>query len=117
MERIMALSDLPREGWKNKNGTAERACNCGSWRDHWLKFSKAGMWPQICAVDGCNNIAEVGAHVYHPQVGGERIAPMCRSCNKAVDAFTLKGRTPLPLANVSETCGRPQEDTRGSLYL
>lgn len=26
-------------GWKNKVGTAERACKCGSWKNHWIKFS------------------------------------------------------------------------------
>lgn len=28
---------VPCDGWKNKNGTSERSCKCGSWKTHWEK--------------------------------------------------------------------------------
>lgn len=31
---------LTCKGWKNKNGTSERNCKCGSWKDHWIKTAK-----------------------------------------------------------------------------
>ncbi len=45
----------------------------------------------------------LGAHVYHPDVKGERIVPMCDSCNKVSDKFNLKGGTMIPSANKT-TC-------------
>ena len=37
-------------GWKNKVGTADRACKCGSWKNHWIKFSDKA-WPAKCSVE------------------------------------------------------------------
>ena len=96
---------LPNNGWANKKGTASRDCNCGSWKQHWINFTK-DEWPSTCSVFGCNSSAELGAHVYHPDVEGERIAPMCDSCNKKTDIINLKGSTKLPKANISQTCGK-----------
>ena len=90
-------------GWKNKVGTAERACKCGSWKNHWIKFS-GKSWPSTCSVSGCNNKATVGAHVYNKNVSGEKIIPACDSCNKRADAFSLKAGVTLVSANKSETC-------------
>jgi hypothetical protein len=43
---------LPASGWANKSGTTPRSCNCGSWKDHWIKFAKK-PWPDSCSVSGC----------------------------------------------------------------
>lgn len=81
---------LPISGWKNKNGTSQRTCSCGSWQKHWGKqVMKA--WPSQCYVSGCLNRPTVGAHLINSQVSGERIAPLCDSCNKRTDTFSLKG--------------------------
>lgn len=94
---------LPGSGWKNKNGTSDRDCKCGTWKQHWINFSKKD-WPSSCRVSDCNSAATLGAHIYHADVAGERISPMCNSCNGLSGSFSLKGSTNLPSASTSETC-------------
>jgi hypothetical protein len=109
LEDIMGL---PASGWKNKGGTASRpVCKCGSWKNHWTNYS-GQKWPNICSVDGCQEEAEVGAHIRNPDVEGEYIAPFCSSCNTAgTDTnFTLRTGINLVSANRSETCECKKED-------
>lgn len=96
---------LPCDGWKNKVGTGERSCSCGTWSQHWINFSNK-KWPKTCSVSGCSNEATLGAHVYNHNVSGERIVPMCNSCNKLKDEFSLKGGVTAVHANQSKTCGK-----------
>lgn len=95
---------LPRNGWKNKSGTSDRSCACGSWRQHWIN-NCSKEWPKYCSVDGCTNKATLGAHIYNSNAAGEWIAPFCESCNKRNDEFSLKGKTTLVSANKNKTCG------------
>lgn len=91
---------ISSSGWGNKVGTADRSCNCGSWKQHWI--NKTGdNWPNTCSVSGCSSAATLGAHVYHNAVQGERIVPMCAECNALTDKFSLKGGTKIPSANKS----------------
>lgn len=90
-------------GWKNKRGTGNRNCRCGSWKQHWLNFSGRG-WPNNCCVKWCGEEAEVGAHIFNLRVSGEKIVPMCRACNNRDDNFDLNADTVLVSANQSETC-------------
>lgn len=86
----MALSN---SGWKNKVGTSDRKCDpCGSWMDHWKTFA-GSIWPSYCAVDNCYSSATLGAHIYHEDVAGERIVPMCNSCNKIQSSLNFKAGT------------------------
>lgn len=94
---------LPIHGWKNKNGTSERNCRCGSWKNHWCNFSNK-EWPTICSANDCLNKPTVGAHVFNEAVSGERIVPFCDSCNKRVGEITLRGGVTVVLANVKNTC-------------
>ena len=96
---------ISADGWKNKNGTGDRLCKCGSWKQHWINYSKKS-WPSTCSVSGCNNAPSLGAHIINSSVSGEKIVPMCDSCNKKTGEFSLKGGIALVNANVSETCGR-----------
>lgn len=91
-------------GWSNKKGTSIRSCKCGSWQQHWLNYSNQ-PWPQNCSVDGCFSSPTLGAHIYNPQVKGEKIIPMCNSCNQLEYSFNLRGSISLVSANTSETCG------------
>lgn len=95
---------LPCNGWKNKTGTSNRTCTCGSWKQHWINYTSKN-WPSVCAVEGCNNNATVGAHIYNSNAEGEWIAPMCESCNKKTGEFALKNHTALVPANKAKTCG------------
>lgn len=82
--------DLPLNGWKNKNNTAERTCSCGSWKNHSGK-----QWPKECCVADCHNFATLGAHIYNSFSGdsSEYIVPACDSCNQNKDVFSLKQGT------------------------
>lgn len=96
---------ITASGWKNKVGTKDRSCSCGDWKTHWVKFSKK-TWPTTCSVGGCTSKATLGAHVINTDVAGERIVPMCDSCNKLTGTFSLKVGTGVPSANKAETCGQ-----------
>ncbi len=95
--------EVPCDGWKNKAGTGERTCSCGTWKQHWIK-NCSKSWPSTCSVKDCTNSATLGAHVYNPDVTGERIVPMCDSCNKLESEFLLKGGVTLVPANKSKSC-------------
>lgn len=96
---------LPTKGWKNKKGTSDRVCCCGSWKQHWINITQK-QWPEECSVKGCTCKPTLGAHVINSSVKGERIVPMCDSCNQIEGEFELKDNTSCPSANVSETCGK-----------
>jgi len=94
---------ITADGWSNRGGTGERSCKCGTWKQHWINYANS-TWPSTCSVQGCTNSASLGAHVINSSVSGEKIVPMCDSCNKLTGKFTLKGGVTLPSANTSETC-------------
>lgn len=91
--------------WKNKKGTGERICRCGSWARHWVNFSEQ-PWPDYCSVEGCYEKASLGAHVYQPPSKEEYIIPMCDDCNHKTDLFDLKSDVILVSANKSKTCDK-----------
>ncbi len=94
---------LPCKGWKNKAGTGVRSCTCGTWKQHWINHSNKS-WPSACSVQGCTNSATLGAHIYNTNVTSEKIVPMCDSCNKLQDEFSLKVGVTLVPANKSLSC-------------
>lgn len=94
---------IPTTGWSNKQGTSDRDCACGSWAQHWVNFA-GKPWPSQCSVEGCYQKATVGGHVINTSVTGERIVPLCDSCNKRGGTFALKGGISVPSANKAETC-------------
>lgn len=90
-------------GWKNKKGTGNRSCNCGTWKNHWI--NKSGKsWPSTCSIASCNNTPTLGAHVINSSVSGEKIVPACDSCNKLGGQFNLKAGVTLVSANKLQTC-------------
>ena len=92
-------------GFKNKKGTSDRDCKCGSWKNHWNNYSGT-LWPNKCCVYGCENKATLGAHVINGEDRSETIVPMCDGCNKVEETFYLKNGTVGVSANVADTCGR-----------
>ena len=89
---------------KNLNGTSANKCNCGSWLEHWEKFSEKKRG--TCSKVGCAAKATVGAHVQKDGSTDEAwyIVPLCDGCNKGVKSFEVE--TTLVSANVSKTCGK-----------
>jgi hypothetical protein len=94
---------IPTTDWSNKGGTADRSCACGTWKQHWINFSQK-TWPDQCSVSNCTSKPTLGGHVINSAVTGERIVPLCDSCNKLSGTFTLKGGVTVPSANKAETC-------------
>ena len=94
----------------NVKGTAERACSCGSWKNHWVKVSKK-EWPVFCSESACLNEAEVGAHVCIERGGQTYIIPLCHEHNMVDGPIDILEDTVMVSANVSETCGRSKEPT------
>ncbi len=94
--------------YRNKKGTSDRQCNCHSWKQHWINFSRK-KWPAKCVVLGCNNAAKLGAHITKQGERKEYIIPACESCNQSSSAFYLKQGACLVSANQSETCGKNDE--------
>lgn len=95
--------NIPTSGWSNKSGTTDRACVCRTWKQHWINFSQKS-WPSSCSINSCYAPPTLGGHVINPDVDGERIVPLCDSCNKLVGVFTLKVGVVVPSANKSQTC-------------
>lgn len=89
--------------WKNKKGTANRDCKCGTWKQHWINNS-GKTWPSTCSVSECSSSATLGGHIIHSDISGEKIIPMCDSCNKLIDIFNLKVGITVVSANKSQTC-------------
>ena len=95
---------------KNINGTGGNTCKCGSWLNHWKKFSrgKAGL----CKERSCANRATVGAYVQKANSKDKRwyVIPLCTTHNsmkgKKLELFLYPT---LVSANISETCGETDE--------
>lgn len=95
---------VPENDWSNKGGTGTRNCSCGSWKQHWLNFSRK-IWPNNCSRYGCSNLPSLGGHVINQRYAGEQIVPLCESCNQYSGKFDLKYGVTLVSANRTETCG------------
>jgi len=57
---------LPADGWKNKAGTGNRSCRCGSWKQHWINAT-GKSWPKKCFIAGFDNDATLDAHIINLQ--------------------------------------------------
>jgi hypothetical protein len=68
---------------KDINQTPEhkQKCNCGSWKNHWVKFNTDRLlWPTICAVRNCKEPAYKVAHVkiVDPYDVQWHLIPLCK---------------------------------------
>ncbi len=91
----------------NINGTNGPACKCGTWLDHWKKFS--GQSVTYCAVSTCVKKDIIGVHVQKddPTDLTWYILPLCKAHSEE------KGRSlevgivyQLISADISSTCGK-----------
>jgi hypothetical protein len=90
----------------NVNGTRDTDCNCGSWLDHWRKFSRQAFL-SFCPVDGCLRGDLVGVHVQKAELGDRNwyIVPLCAEHSQATGTINISDIYRLVSADVSETCG------------
>lgn len=92
---------------KNLNGTSGKTCNCGTWTNHWDNHGGAQNWPQWCAVKGCKNPPQVGAHIKKVGTDDHKhyIVLMCRSHNgKHGKKLNLEHYVKPAWANIRQTC-------------
>lgn len=92
-------------GWPNKGGTGDRACKCGTWKQLWISFANKS-WSGRTSGNIFNRTSTLGAHVINLSFTGERIVPMCDSCNKFSDTISLKCGVTVPSANKLETLSK-----------
>lgn len=93
---------------KNISGTGSRTCSCGSWLNHWVKYSPQPL-PAHCVEIFCPSRPEVGAHVQRDDHSGDLdwyIVPLCSEHNGRTGRTFMVPDDMLVSANVNETCGR-----------
>ena len=91
----------------NINGTSQNTCKCGSWLDHWKKFSGQSL-SSYCSEKSCTKKPEVGAHVQKDSSTDNNwyIIPLCTTHNgETGKSLEIMDSVKLVSANVSETCG------------
>ena len=92
----------------NINGTSQNTCNCGSWLEHWKKFSGQAI-PSHCPVMSCLQKPEVGAHVQKDNSTDRSwyIIPLCKTHNAETGkSLDVTDSIAFVSANVSQTCGK-----------
>ena len=92
----------------NVNGTSGANCKCGSWLDHWRKFSSQPL-SKWCSERQCIGAPEVGAHVQKDSVTdrGWYIVPLCKAHNgEKGKSLEILSCVELVSANVGQTCGK-----------
>ncbi|AEW85175.1 hypothetical protein B0A78_12095 [Flavobacterium columnare NBRC 100251 = ATCC 23463] len=90
---------------KNINGTSDNNCKCGSWLQHWKKYSKQDV--DSCSEKSCSEKKDlVGAHVQKSDSSDMSwyIIPLCKTHNKSTDDLEITTSRKLVSANKKETC-------------
>ena len=92
---------------KNINGTSGLTCSCGSWLEHWAKYSNQSI-PSYCPEPNCLEKQLVGAHVQRDSETDRAwyIVPLCAKHNAKAGSLVIADYIALVSANVSETCGK-----------
>lgn len=92
---------------KNINGTSVNTCKCGSWLEHWKKYSNQDV--DYCSEITClNNVDLVGAHV---QIANSTemswyIIPLCKTHNAYTGEMDIVANRAMVLANKKLTCDK-----------
>lgn len=92
----------------NINGTKDNVCKCGSWLEHWKKFSGQSL-PSYCPEKKCIKKPTLGAHVQKDSSTDKSwyIVPLCSDCNAQTGkSLDISDYIALVSANVSATCGK-----------
>lgn len=93
---------------RNINGTSDNKCKCGSWLEHWKKFSREKQLPSYCSEKSCDQKPEDGAHVQKESLSDcdWYIVPLCVEHNRKDKSLEIKDTVEFVSANVDQTCGR-----------
>jgi hypothetical protein len=90
------------------NGTSDKMCPCGSWLEHWKRFSRRTL-PACCPEARCIQPPEVGALIQRTDVPDRTryIVPLCTSHNAVRgETLILSDYVCLVCADVAITCGK-----------
>jgi hypothetical protein len=93
----------------NVHPPSESNCSCGTWLDHWNKFS--GQPAQLlCPMLMCVEKNEIGAHVQKDNSPDKTIyiLPLCKNHAQPGQSVTVNDFLPLVPTNLAETCAKPQ---------
>lgn len=92
---------------KNINSSSMNTCSCGSWIDHWKKFSNRTL-KTYCPAKNCVGKELVGALVQKADSNDTNwyVIPLCKhhtiNTKKSVEVFN---GVKFVSANLKETCG------------
>lgn len=91
---------------RNVNGTTGLSCKCGSWLDHWKKFS--GQTCQYCSQSSCRNPPDVGGHVQKVSSTDNSwyIIPLCHSHNQKSSEMEIMDSRVFVSAVATDKCGK-----------
>lgn len=92
----------------NLNGTTYDTCKCGSWLEHWKKYSCQTL-PTHCPEETCTQAPTVGSHIQKDSSTDRSwyIVPLCSRCNaKTGESLEVSDHVTLVVANVDSTCGK-----------
>jgi len=91
---------------KNVNGTSGLKCKCGSWLDHWKRFS--GQTVNYCVEVGCREKEVLGAHVQRDDIFDRSwyIVPLCAKHNQQTNSLAISDAVNLVSANRAITCDK-----------
>ncbi len=92
---------------KYSSGTRAKSCTCGSWLEHWKKYSDEPL-SIFCAVLDCIQKPEVGSHVRKDGADDtdRYIVPLCRAHNDRYwSSYYITDTVTLVSADVDRTCG------------
>jgi hypothetical protein len=94
-------------------GIHRKGCKCGSWLDHWRRFSGQAA-PTCCPEHSCNEKLLVGSHVQDadPDYKNLYILPLCAKHGRATGMLTVDDSCEQVSANVSATCGLVPQPSR-----
>jgi len=93
---------------KNINGISIDTCACGSWLEHWKRFSQE-LIPIFCSEEKCPEKPEVGALVQKDISTDDSwyVIPLCKGHNrKTSKSLTINDNVTFVSADVNKTCGK-----------
>jgi hypothetical protein len=91
--------------------TSERLCACGSWLEHWKKYS--GQTLACCVEATCTGKDLVGSHVQkvNPADTDWYIIPLCRTHGEMQGEIEISDNYRLVYADPMDTCERVRHDS------
>ena len=101
MQKIIVMENPP-----------EQKCRCGSWFNHWHKFTQSNI--RMCVEQGCNEIDIEGAHVSKSESEDTTlyIVPLCSKHRASKEILSIIDSCKLVSADINTTCG-----VEGVFYL